>query len=248
MTGPRAPRPPFRTLRLALLAAAVLVVLAVAGLYVLGRRAQPALAVPAESEEVSAVDRGAGAIGQGFEYEQRIGERSAFRLEGDEFQRGLDDVVTLRGVVLELTREDGKTYRIESRDAIWDPGGREARLSGDVRLAQGEFRLSSQRLDLVDGGRTVLSKGPVQLGFGRGIEGRATGMRYDAGADRFQLKGRVRIAGTAEPGGPPLALEAGSVNYDRGVRLLRAVGNVTLAHGGDLLDARAVDLILDPAE
>ena len=67
-------------------------------------------------------------------------------------------------------------------------------------------------------------------------------------ADRFQLKGRVRIAGTAEPGGPELVLEAGSVNYDRGVRLLRAVGNVTLAHGGDLLDARAVDLILDPAE
>lgn len=248
MTGPRAPRPPFRTLRLALLAAAVLVILAVAGLYVLGRRAQPALAVPAGSEKAPAVDRGAGAIGQGFEYEQRIGERSAFRLEGDEFQRGLDEVVTLRGVVLELTREDGKTYRIESRDAIWDPGVREARLSGDVRLAQGEFRLSSQRLDLVDGGRTVLSKGPVQLGFGRGIEGRATGMRYDSGADRFQLKGRVRIAGTTEPGGPPLALEAGSVNYDRGVRLLRAVGNVTLAHGADRLDARAVDLILDPEE
>lgn len=248
MTGPRAPRPPLRTLRLALLAAAVLVVVAVAGLYVLGRRAQPGLAAPPEREEPTAVDRGAGAIGQGFEYEQRIGERSAFRLEGDEFQRGLDEVVTLRGVVLELTREDGKTYRIESRDAIWDPGVREARLSGDVRLAQGEFRLSSQRLDLVDGGRTVLSKGPVQLGFGRGIEGRATGMRYDAAADRFQLKGRVRIAGTAEAGGPELALEAGSVNYDRGVRLLRAVGNVALAHGADLLDARAVDLILDPAE
>jgi lipopolysaccharide transport protein LptA len=248
MTGPRAPRPPFQTLRRALLAAAVLVVAAVAGLYLLGRRAQPGLPGEPEGAADRTVDREAGAFGQGFEYEQRIGERSAFRLEGDEFQRGLDEVVTLRGVVLDLTREDGSTYRIESRDAIWDPNVREARLSGDVRLAQGEFRLASQRLDLVDGGRTVISKGPVQLGFGRGIEGRATGLRYDAATDRFQLKGRVRIAGTAEPGGPALALEAGSVNYDRAVRLLRAVGNVTLVHGADLLNARAVDLILDAAE
>lgn len=248
MTGPRAPRPPFQTLRRALLAAAVLLVAAVAGLYLLGRRAQPGLPSAPADEAASAVDRDTGAFGQGFEYEQRIGERSAFRLEGDEFQRGLDEVVTLRGVVLDLTREDGSTYRIESRDAIWDPNVREARLSGDVRLAQGEFRLASQRLDLIDGGRTVVSKGPVQLGFGRGFEGRATGLRYDATVDRFQLKGRVRIAGTSEPGGPELALEAGSVNYDRTVRLLRAVGNVTLAHGGDLLNARAVDLILDAAE
>lgn len=248
MTGPRAPRPPFQTLRRALLAGAVLVIAAVAGLYLLGRRAQPGLPAAPEGSAARTVERGAGAFGQGFEYEQRIGERSAFRLEGDEFQRGLDEVVTLRGVVLDLTREDGSTYRIESRDAIWDPNVREARLSGDVRLVQGEFRLASQRLDLVDGGRTVISKGPVQLGFGRGVEGRATGLRYDAATDRFQLKGRVHLAGTAEPGGPELALEAGSVNYDRTVRLLRAVGNVTLAHGPDLLRARAVDLILDAEE
>lgn len=248
MTGPRAPRPPFQTLRRALLAAAMLLIAAVAGLYLLGRRAQPGLPAVPGDEGVGVVDREAGAFGQGFEYEQRIGQRSAFRLEGDEFQRGLDEVVTLRGVVLDLTREDGNTYRIESRDAIWDPNVREARLSGDVRLAQGEFRLASQRLDLVDGGRTILSKGPVQLGFGRDVEGRATGLRYDATTDRFQLKGRVRIAGTAEPGGPALALEAGSVNYDRGARLLRAVGNVTLVHGADLLSSRAIDLILDAAE
>src|SRR5690606_23983779 len=126
-------RPPFRRLRRALLVLAGLVVCGVAGLYLLGRQTMPPVEVVAGPDPLTS-DEGALAFSEGFEYEQRIGERSAFLLAGERFVRGRDESVSLEGVAVELTREDGGTYRIESRHALWRPDLKEAQLTEAVRL------------------------------------------------------------------------------------------------------------------
>ncbi len=248
MTAAPARRQPFRRLRLLLLALAVVVVAGVGMLYLVGRRAQPP-ARPVAGEDPLAAADDALAFSEGFEFEQRIGERSAFRLSGDRFVRGRDETVSLEGVAVELTREDGSSYRIESRDATWNPGSREAQLTGEVRLSgPREFHLESEQLDLVDGGRRVVSRGPVRLGLGTRFGGRATGLRFDTRAERLHLQGRVRLAGSVGEAGGRLSIEAASLLLDRPSRKVRASGRVELDADGDRLRTEWLELTFDAAE
>lgn len=248
MTASPVRRQPFRRLRLLLLALAVVVLVGVGTLYLVGRRAQPPLRPVAGEDPLAAADD-ALAFSEGFEFEQRIGERSAFRLSGDRFVRGRDETITLEGVAVELTREDGSSYRIESRDATWNPGNREAHLTGAVRLiGPRDFQLVSEQLDLVDGGRRVVSRGPVQLSLGAHFGGRATGLRFDTQAERLHLQGRVRLAGTLGDAGGRLSIEAASLLLDRPARKVRASGRVELDASGDRLRTEWLEVTFDAAE
>lgn len=254
------PRPPFQRLRRVLLAAFAAVVLGVAGLYLLGRPASPPITSEDMDEGAAPGARPAGRGGkkdprpsvvssEGFEYEQRVGERSAFRLRGAHFTSDKEGVVTLQGVGLELTREDGSTYRVESRRATWDPRTHEARLSGDVHLSGArEFRLEADRLDLVEGGQTVVSRGAVRFGQGSGLGGRAGAMRLEFESDRFLLREKVRMSGRETPAGPRLGLEADSVLYQRAAHALEASGGVVLTTGADRLNADRIDVELTADE
>jgi lipopolysaccharide transport protein LptA len=249
------PRPPFQRLRRLLLGAFAAVLLAVAGLYVLGRRSAPEI-IAEESGGVGgdvgpAAGRGrkggrpAVVSSEGFDYEQRVGERSAFRLHGQRFSSDKEGLVALQGVTLDLTREDGSSYRIESRQASWDPHRHEARLAGDVHLSGGrDLSLEADRLDLVGGGQTVVSRGPVRFAQGDLLSGRASGMRMQFENDHFLLQGAVRVAGRRSATGPALGLDADSVLFERPDHLLHATGSVVLTFGGDRLQADQVDLQL----
>ena len=242
-----APRPPFQMARRALLGSVLVLLAAVAGLYLLGRPTTPGATDGDEaSSDPLAAEREPDAVlwSEGFQYEQRVGERSAFELRGDRFATDREGVTTLEGVGLELTRENGDHYLIESRNATYDSRSGEARLSGDVRLAgKRDFRLESDRIDLVDRGRTVVSRGPVRFASGQ-LTGRASGMRLEIENDRFLLRGNVRASGSESPGRAPLSLHAASVVLDRTANLLRASGGVELGSGADSLRAEEIDLEL----
>lgn len=243
-------RPPFRRLRRALLVLAGLVVCGVAGLYLLGRQTMPPVEVVAGPDPLTS-DEGALAFSEGFEYEQRIGERSAFLLAGERFVRGRDESVSLEGVAVELTREDGGTYRIESRHALWRPDLKEAQLTEAVRLVGPRgLQLTSERLDLVDGGRRLISRGPVGLALGERFGGRAAGLRFETPTERLHLQGRVRLAGTTGEAEAErrLALEAGTMMLDRPTRTVRASNRVLLQSGGDRLAARWLEVVFDEDE
>ncbi len=252
MPASRPARPPFQRLRRGLLAGLAIALAGLAGLYLLGRP-KPAGEEKVDRDETAASEsldeRQAIVMSEGFEYEQRIGERSAFRLEGQRFVTGRDGVVNLEGVALELTRESGDSYRIESERATYHPEEQEARLAGEVRLAGGRgFALHADRLDLIDGGRTVVSRGVVRFELGSGFTGRASSMRFDSENDRFALAGRVRMSGQRAPDDPPLALEADDLVLDRGTRIARAVGRVELTSGSDRLGANEIDVGLGADE
>lgn len=258
MPLPGAPRSPFRRLRRALLAAFVLALAGVGGLYVLGRPPAPVLIEdePASAEPTGGKARGRRAAAsapvvtsEGFEYEQRVGQRSAFRLRGERFTTDQEGIVSLQGVGLELSRENGEAYEVESRRATWDPKSHEARLAGEVKLAGGRgFHLEAERLDLVEGGQAVVARAAVTFGLGEEFRGRASGLRLDLENDVFHLRGRVRVWGSEEPGGAPLALEADDLVYERGARSLQAVGRAVLASGPDRLWAERIDVELRPDE
>ena len=259
MPVPGEPRSPFRRLRRALLATFVLALAAVGGLYVLGR--PPAPAVIQEAPEPAVEPAGGEArsrrparsapvvTSEGFEYEQRVGQRSAFRLRGERFTTDQEGLVSLQGVGLELNRESGEAYQVESRRATWDPATREARLAGEVRLAGGRgFHLEAERLDLLEGGQAVVARSPVTFGLGQRFSGRAAGLRLDLEHDVVHLRDRVRVWGTDAPGESPLGLEADDLAYERESRGLRATGNVLLSSGADRLRAERIDVALLPDE
>lgn len=239
-------RPPFQRARRVLLGSALALLAAVGGLYLLGRPTSPSTDEPEVSGDVprNERERKALVLSEGFQYEQRVGERSAFELRGARFATDREGVTTLEDVGLELTREGGDQYLIESRRATHDTRSGEARLSGEVRLAGARgFRLETDRLDLIDGGRTVVSRGPVRFATGD-LTGRASSMRLEFEADRFVLRGNVRASGGESPEATALSLHAEAVTFDRGAHLLSAVGGVELLSGDDRLSAPEIDLQL----
>ena len=249
------PRPPFQRLRRTLLVLLVLTAGGVAGLYVLGRSARPAIEEETAGTGPGAArgrSKGADATreavlwSEGFEYEQRIGERSAFQLRGDRFATDREGIVTLRGVGLELTRENGDSYRIQSRRAAYDPKDQSARLAGDVHLTGArDLRLEAEKLDLVRGGRTVVSRGAVHFGLGAAYSGDASALRFDFERDRFQLRGGVHVSGAGPPGRGPVALHAEQVVFERPQHLLHATGRARLSAGRSRLRAHRIDVALD---
>jgi lipopolysaccharide transport protein LptA len=255
MTAPGAPRPPFQRLRRALLVVLALLIAGVAGLYLLGRSAAPPIEREGETDSAAgsaagpgkarrpSAERDAVLLSEGFEYEQRIGERSAFRLRGERFATDREGVVTLQGVGLALTRENGDSYQIESRRAVYDPRDQSARLAGEVRLSGARgLHLTGEKLDLVRGGRTVVSRGPVRFGLGTAYSGDAAMLRFDFEDDHFLLRGGVRVHGA---GAQPTTLRAEQVVFERPLHLVRATGRARLTAGGSRIRAHRIDAQLD---
>lgn len=237
---------PIRLLRRVLLGLLGVLIAGLVGLYLLGRP-QP-IDESAETDSLADApgnERDAIAWSEGFEFEQKVAGRTAFSLRGDRFASDREGITRLEGVVLELARGE-ETYRVRSRRATWDPDGREARLSGEVRLEGGRgFWLESPRLDLVGEGKTLVSREPVRFGSGRGVEGRANALRFDVEDDRLVLRGRVRAARPAAADREPLSFEAEQVVYLRGAARIRAQGQVEVVSGADRVRAHEVNVELD---
>lgn len=230
-------------LRIVLLLAFLGVAVGVAALFLLGRSSRPAPARPA-ADAATASPQGAEStvLSEGFDYEQQIAGKPAFRLQGDRFTTDREGKVALDGVRLTLYR-DGEPYEVRSRKARFDPETQDAELDGDVRVSGGGgWELAGGRLDLVQGGKTIVSReGRVRFRRGENLTGTARRLRYRVEDQVLELLGKVAVTGREEPEGPRLALAAEKMTWERDGSSVVAEGEVKLASGPDRVAAERID-------
>jgi lipopolysaccharide export system protein LptA len=240
------PSAPLRWLRRALLVAMLVVLAAVAGLFYLGRSARPrATAAPgdgaaAEAAGQTPTPRDAVVVSQGFEYEQQVEGKPVFRIRGDRMTTDRGGKVELEGVGLELYRE-GEPFTMSSRRAVYDRESGEAQLEGNVHLAGSrQWELEATRLDLIDGGKTVVSgEGRERVRFRRGREltGNAGAMRFTIDDERLELTNGVRVTGREEDEGKKMGLVARRAVWQRDDQTIETEGEVELTWGRSRLHA-----------
>ncbi|MFN7940616.1 MAG: LPS export ABC transporter periplasmic protein LptC [Thermoanaerobaculia bacterium] len=234
---------PFRTWRTILLALLILTVAALVGLFALGRRrpevaAEPSAGVagPSRPDVVAASDR--------FEYTQMLSGRPVLKVAGDRFSATRDGKVHLDGVTFVLYREE-RSYEVHSREALYDQERQEATLRGEVRLVSGDgLTLTTEHLELVDGGKRITGDGPVELAREPGYRGRGSAISGDLERELFVLAGPAVVESTAAAGGESTRLEAQQITAARREARISADGAVVLTSGASRLSAPSLDLFL----
>lgn len=242
-----------RHLRAALLVAIALVVVAVVALFQLGRASRPAAERAAEPETAPGSPAGAPSpdeatvLSEGFDYEQQVAGKPVFRLQGERFTTDREGKVALQGVRLVLYRE-GEPYEVRSRTAIYDPETRDAQLDGDVQVSGGDgWGLSGARLDLVEGGRAIVSReGRVHFRRGPNLAGSARRLRYDLEAETMELAGQVVVSGRNESDSRLASLAAETMTWMRDGATVVGEGGVRLDSGADHVSAERIDARLRP--
>ena len=235
----------------------LLVVSAVAGLFYLGRTARPRgradrppppappAAVAGEAQRQPS-PRDAVVVTEGFEYEQQVEGKPVFRIRGDRMTTDRGGKVELEGVGLELYRS-GEPFTMRSKRAVYDRATGEAQLVGDVELEAHAWRVMSERFDLIDGGKTVVSgRGEDRVRFRRTdeIAGNAQALRFTIDDERLELTGGVQASGREEGEGKRMSIEAQRLTWERDSRAIQGEGEVHLAWGRSQLRADRLDAVL----
>lgn len=241
-------RRPFRRLHLLrrlILATLVLMVLAVAGLFWLGRVARP----PTRPGVGGDTDLGGEEVtyeAEGFDHTVTIGDRRLFRVRAERTASGAEGrQPKLQEVELTYFREDGSEYAITGDSGSYDLKTQAARLEGGVvvRGPQG-FDLRTDRLRLAPRSEWLASARGVTFQINERLSGNARQLRADLDNNIFRLDGPVTISGSSEDG-ERLALRARRVVYERDRQFIRAEGQPVLRHGNSRLRARRVSVELD---
>jgi len=230
----------------------ILLVGGVTALFVLGRASRP---IPQEEPAEGKGSPGgrqagkkvadAAVLSEGFDYEQQVDGKPVFRLQGDRFTTDKDGKIALQGVKLELYRE-GQPYHVASKRANYDPNSHNAQLAGSVRLQGGDgWELESNRLELVGGGKVVVSRGDrVDIRRGSLLTGNANRLQFDLNDERLRLLSDVHFEGHQEEGGTPFTLDAQEVVWERDANTVDAERRVHLTWGDDSLRADHVHAAL----
>lgn len=241
-------RRPFRRLRLLrrlLLAALVLMVLGVAGLFWLGRVARPPT-LPGGGGDTDLGGEEVTYEAKGFDHTVTIGDRPLFRVRAERTASGAEGrQPKLQEVDLTYFREDGSEYRITGDSGSYDLETQAARLEGGivVRGPQG-FELRTDRLKLAPRSEWLASARGVSFQINERLSGNARQLRADLDNNIFRLDGPVTISGSSEDG-DRLALRARRIIYERDRQFIRAEGRPVLRHGNSRLRARRVSVELD---
>lgn len=244
----------FRRLRRGLMAALLLALAALGGLYYLGREGAPeptdeleanAAGAPgsgSESANATNHDPDVVASSDAFDFTQSMEGRPVFSVHGDRFRTTRDGKVELEGVRFEIFR-DATSYSVASDAATYDSNSQEALLTGNVKLAGGELAVESGQLQLTRGGKLLVAEGPIQLRHGPNWKGQASALEFDVALDLMTLRGPVNMAGGV-PGEEPMALQANKVILDRSGRVLRAKGEVQARRGASHFEANEAEMFL----
>jgi LPS export ABC transporter protein LptC len=228
-----------RRLRRGILAALVLVVVAVAGLYLFGRAGRDAGEPEhATAGAAGATGEGVTLAGEGFDYTLTQGEQPIFRIRGARIRSDREENVELEKVGLTLFRADGSRYELEGRFAEYNRTTHDARLRGGVRLAgPHELELRTTELQLDRGGRRLSSHTPVEFRFAGAYVGKAGKLSANLRQNNFLLVEGVKVETLpgVEPAG---SLETDRVVLERDEGTLRADGGATVRRGADRLAAK----------
>lgn len=243
-----ASRPNIRRLRNLLLLVMVLLVGALAGLFVFGRMGKDPIRRPLEEGEASQAGEGTALIGEDFDYTFTERERPIFRIRGDSIRADQGGTIFLDGVGLTLYDEEGRAYHVESKQASFNRQSNEGRLQGNVILkGPSGLMLRTAQLHINEKGRVLVSPKPVVLRYAEMYVAKADKMRVNLNEEMFVLAGRSRV--DSLPGAEiPLNLSAERTVYDRKQKLLRVEGNAVLRRGPEVVRAKRMSANLTDDE
>jgi lipopolysaccharide transport protein LptA/LPS export ABC transporter protein LptC len=235
---PRKARSPVAGLRKLLLAALVLCVLAVVGLFLFGRAGRQREA-PAREEETKA-GKGTTLIGEDFDYTFTEGKRPLFHIRGRSVKADREGTLYLDGVALTLYDREGQVYHLESRKASFNRESNEGVLQGNVFLkGPAELELRTARLDLRQKGQRVVSRGAVEIHYGGKYVVHAGRLQFDLPEEVYVLQEGTKVESV--PGAAtPVSLTSQRLLYERKKRWVRVEGGANLRRGRDWLKARRI--------
>ncbi len=238
---------PVKQLRIGLLMALFAFLAAVLVLYVLGQMGRPD-----ETQTVDELDGDAeGALvlsGRGFDYGVTQEGREVFRVRAGRVLSDRDDNYELEDVKLTITREEGDTFHLKSDRAFYNVEKQEATFEGNVRFSgpQG-VELTTEGLELRDGGDLLVSSSPVEFRFLERYSGSSNRMRISPQRNLFVLAGKVKVD-TLRGDAEPMSMRCKRFAFDRDTKILRAEGAVKLTRGQDTLRARRLAVHLTDDE
>lgn len=184
--------------------------------------------------------------GRGFTYTATVEQRKLFTISARNIRQDRDDRAFLEGVAVDIYRQGGDVVRVTSDEADYDQKSLDAELRGHVELRSRDLELDTRALELSEKGRVLISPGAVVLRYPPDLEGRANTLRVDLDAERYTLGGGVHLRST--PAAPmPFLLDADRLHHERDQGLVRAVGEVRLERGEDVIETENLTAIFDPA-
>jgi LPS export ABC transporter protein LptC/lipopolysaccharide transport protein LptA len=235
-----------RRLRSLLLAALVLAVAAVAGLYLFGRAGKRTGKRPAEVETQAA--KGVTLIGEDFDYTFTDKERPVFRIKGDSIRADREGTIFLDGVGVTFYDLQGSPYHVESKQASFNRSSNEGLLQGDVVLkGPSQLELRTTQLQIAENGRALTCPQPVEIRYVGQYVVNGDTLRVDLPDEVFILEGKARVASL--PGAEqPVAGKAERAVYERHRKLLRIEGSAQLSRGTQHLQAQRISAYLSDDE
>src|SRR6185295_14202446 len=234
----RKAKSPIAGLRKVLLAALVVCVLGVAGLFLFGRAGLHREAQPRGGEPKGS--KGMTLIGEDFDYTFTEGKRPIFHIRGESVKADKEGTLFLDGVAVTLYDREGQVYHVESRKASFNRDSNEGVLQGEVLLkGPDHLELRTARLDLRQKGDRVISKGAVEIRYGGKYVVHAGRLQFDLPQEEYVLQEGAKvetIPGAATPG----SLVSQRLVYERKKRWIRVEGGANLRRGQDWLAARRI--------
>jgi LPS export ABC transporter protein LptC/lipopolysaccharide transport protein LptA len=234
----RKAKSPAAALRKLLLAALVLCVLVVAGLFLFGRAGLRREAPSREAE--TKAGKGMTLIGEDFDYTFTEGKRPIFHIRGESVKADHEGTLYLDGVGLTLYDQQGQVYHVESRKASFNRESNEGTLQGDVFLkGPAGLELRTARLDLLQKGQRVVSRGAVEIRYGGKYVAHGGRLELDLADEVYMLQRGAQV--DSLPGAtPPVSLRAQRLVYERQQHWIRVEGDANLRRGEDWLTARRI--------
>jgi lipopolysaccharide export system protein LptA len=223
------------------LAVALLLFVALVGLYLFGRQGKP----ETEKPEAAEGSNGDFAVrGEGFEFALTKGDKVVFEIRGREQRSDRSGKVYLEDVLIAMERSDGP-YRVQGKSAIYDQGTQEARLQGKVviRGPRG-LQIETERLDLGEEGNRVHAHEGVRFASGQDLRGRADALDVDLEGRTLVLAGSIAVVSptTAKV---PWSLETEELVFREAAASAVARGGVLLRSGSSWLRAQRLNLFFD---
>jgi lipopolysaccharide transport protein LptA/LPS export ABC transporter protein LptC len=241
-------RPNIARLRKLLLAALVVLVAAVGGLFLFGRSGQQAIRKPLPEDEATQAGQGTALIGEDFDYTFTERDRPLFRIRGESIRADQAGTIFLDGVAMTLYDEERHEYHVESKEASFNRENNEGKLAGDVILqGPGGLTLRTAQLHIHEKGRLLVSPKPVLLRYADQYLAKAEKMRVNLDDEMFVLAGNTRVESLPEAE-VPLALSADRTVYERKKKLLRVEGNAVLRRGQEQVRAQRLSAFLTEDE
>ena len=234
----RKARSPLAGIRKLLLAALVLCVAALVGLFLFGRAGKTRDRQPKEQE--TADTKGLSLIGEDFDYTFTEGARPIFHIKGSSVKADREGTIYLDRVAMTLWDKQGRIFHMESRNGTFNRESNEGQMQGNVVLRGPDgLELRSAQIELQQKGNQVVSEVPVEIRYGDKYVAHAGRMDVDINAEVYTLQKGTRVESL--PGAvPPVLLVSQRLVYDRKQRWLRVEGGANLRRGADWLAAKRI--------